>query len=517
MPVLESAVVDASDDAVDDSSFGDVIEVWSEADRAWHERILRAIKREDRWWRKHERDSEQMRAAHAARSTEIALREELEESGADLSWNSKRALDLQNFQYVFLHRERFDEQTCKWLEIVNAKITHVSKDGEDGYFKKLEQNIGWTQHITPIIFSHPSVTDKLVRCGIWSNAKNSRRCHQVEFCALCLWNDILKALVYAFGGHSGAFSKAVAWFFLTIGWTTNPANADCRCADYNPHNFHPHARDRGYDPYPVVLGLSDDDPDAAFLGYEDARTLGNVTPWAIAELYHREYINGYHSKREGEFSLQPGGANRVNFHDHTVSNGDEDNGQFIAEKLREFVNEGLAMFGRDLTQVYHPDIHVRKITSPEHLQHAICYDEKVVPVSHAVADALSRPEAKGADGFYDSRYIAKVKNSLARLIDDDIPAIFTGARLNEEQPPLFRRRTQGNMQFNDKGTCIGDEPDWHVLKRRKAAQNTRDSRERRKKRKEAREKEMCKADIPTPPRKKYPRRRKGSRRLPRVE
>jgi hypothetical protein len=506
-----SAVVDAPDDAADESVPDDVVKVWSEAERARHDRIVRAIRREDRWLRRSERDTEQMRAQHAARSTEIALRAKLEKNGADLSWNSKRALDLQGFSYLFLHRDRFDKQTRTWLEIVNAKITHISRDGEDSYFKKLEQNIGWTQYITPIIFTAISITDKLVRCGIWSHAKNSRRCHQTDFCSLCLWNDVLKALVYAFGRHSGAFARATAWLFLTLGWTINPANARCRCDDYNPDDIRPHAPDRGYDPFPVVLGLGDDDPDLPFLGYEDARVLGVVMQWAIGELYHRGYINGHHSRLEGEYRLNPGGTNRVNFHDHTVANGDEDNGQFIAEQLREFVNEGLAKFGAGLSRAYYADINVRRITSAGHLEHAICYGEKVAPISYAVADALARPEARGADGFYDPSYIAKLKDSIARLIDDDIPAIFSGARLNEELPRLFRRRTVGNIQFNDNHTCVGPEPDWHIRKRHRAAKLTRESRERKK----AREKDK-QAGIPVPAKKKYPRRRKGQRRLPRV-
>lgn len=513
MPQPAGAVVAASDDAVDQSVPDGVLQVWTDAEQAKRARILRALKREDRWWQKHERDEEVMRAAHAARSTEIALRAELQQRGEDWSWDSKYALDLQDFAYLFLHRKRLCKRIKNWLEIVNAKITHVRHDGEDGYFKKLEHNIGWTQYITPIIFALVSITDKLVRCGLWSHAKNSRRCHQRDFCSLCLWNDVLKALVYAFGRHSGAFERAGAWWFITVGWTVNRANMRCRCDEYDPDEHRPHARDRGYDPYPVVLGLGDDDSDLPILGYNDARSLGVVTQWAIGELYHRSYINGYHSRHEGEYRLNPGGANRTNFHDHTVANGDDTNGQFIAEKLYELLHEGWKMFGLGhLNRVYYPDIHVQRITSPEHLEHAVVYGEKVVPIAHAVADALARPEARGADGHYDPRYIAKLKDSLRHLIDDDIPSIFTGARLDEEQPRLFRRRTDGNMEFNDKGTCIGPEPDWHVRMRHRASKRTRESRQRKKEREE----QMRKAGIPVPAKKKYPRRRKGHRRLPRV-
>jgi hypothetical protein len=513
MPASIISPVGASADAVDLSVPNDVPQVWTDADRLRHERILAAIRREERWQRDHDRDCERMRAQRAARSTEITLLDELADRGEDWPWNPKRALDLQDFAYLFLHRNRFSEQICQWLEIVNAKITHVHNDGEDGYFKKLEQNIGWARYITPIIFSGPSITDRLVRCGLWSHAKNSRRCHQTDFCPFCLWNDILKTQVYAFGERSGTFFQATAWFFITIGWTTNPANAKCCCDDYDPDQFRPRTGDVGYDPYPIILGWADDDPDLPFYGYDDARTLGSIMQWGIGELYHRSHIDGYHSRLEGDFRLNPGGANRVNLHEHTVANGGDDNGQFIAEQLREFSYDGWKRFGRDhLNRTYYPDIHVQRITSPEHLEHATIYQEKVTPIGHGVSEAMGWPEARGADGFYDARYIAKLKVSLARLVDDDIPAIFTGARLDEELPRLFRRRTQGNMRFTDKGTCIGDEPDGHIKKRHRAAKLTREARARKKKREE----EMRQRGMQMPRKKQYPRRRKGHRRLPRV-
>ena len=512
MPLPASAVVVASADADDERALDEAHTIWSDADRLRHERTLRAIRREDRFLNNLVRDSERRRAKREARATETALRAELAEEIDSWNWNPKRALDLQDFKYLFLHRQHLDTQAREWLEIISAKIKRVGDDGRVGYFNKLEKNVGWTPYVLPLIFSRVDKADALVRCGIWSNAKNSRRCHQTEICPNCLWNDVLKALVSAFGDGSGAFSRAAAWLFFTIGWTTNPANAKCHGDDYNPNDYRPHDPNRGYDPFPVVLGLDDTDPDLPLYGYDDARILGIVMQWAVAELYQRGLINGYHSKQEGEYRLNPGGANRVNIHSHVVANGDEANGQFLADTLRDLVYDGLKLFGRDLRQTYYPDIDVRRVTSPEHLKHAICYCEKVVPIAHAVADALARPEAKGVDGFYDRAYIANLKTSLARLIDDDIPAIFTGARLEDDLPRVFRRRTEGNLQFNDKHTCIGVEPRWHVDKRHKAAKLTRESRQRKKEQ----EAELLKEGAVLPPKKKYPRRRKGSRRLPRV-
>lgn len=499
--------------AADEHAFDSALQVWSEAERLRHERIRRALKREDQFQHRVDLSIEQMHAAHAARAVEYSIRAEFADTGDDCDWNPKRALDVQDFAYLFLNRNHFTKQIRSWLEIVSAKINHLRSSGKDGYFKKLEKNFGWTPFITPLLFCRSAIVDKIVRCGIWAHAKNSRRCHQTDFCPLCLWNDVLKALATAFGVSSGAFSAAPAWFLITLGWTTNPTNATCRSDDYVPAESQPHARDRGYDPFPVVLGLGDEDPDAPYFGYEDARSLGIVMQNAIAELYHAGAIDGYHAKLECEFRLNPGHASRVNFHQHTVVNARDDDGQYIAENLSELVKKSFELLRYSLTRDYFPDIHVQRITDPEHLCHAICYAEKVVPINHVVADALARPEARGDDGFYCPRYIARLKQSLTRLIDDDIPALFSQAREDYELPRLFRRRTEGNLKFNDKGTCIGIEPIWHIQKRQKAAKLTRQSRERTAKR----EKALRDKGIIVPKKKKYIRRRKGSRRLPRIE
>ena len=477
------AAVAASSDAPDHSSPDAAMHVWSQAERERYALVLKALKSDDCWRKKNDKSSQRMRARSIARTDEIAIREQLRPDHSDLIWNPRRALVLTDFDYLFLHRERIGGDIQDWLEIINAKIKHVKDDGEDGYFNKLERNVGWTQYITPIIFCDSEIIDIVVRCGLWLNAKNSRRCHKPDFCSNCLWNDVLYALAFAYGPDSGAFGKAPAWFLVTIGWTTNPANAKCQFGDYAPDDFEPPVGDRGYDPYPVILGFDDYDADCAWLGYEDARTLGIIAQKAISELYEREIIGGYHNRLEGEYRLNPGGANRVNLHAHAVVNSADSNGEFLAEKIHEFVHTYWTQFGFDqLNQKYYPDIHVRRITNPEHLYRAVVYTEKVVPINHAVADALSRPEALDANGYYNPKYIAGLKVALARLIDDDIPALFTKARLNDDLPCLFRRRTVGNMQFTDDGTCLGTEPERHQIKRHKARESARECRARKKER-----------------------------------
>jgi hypothetical protein len=129
-----------------------------------------------------------------------------------------------------------------------------------------------------------------------------------------------------------------------------------------------------------------------------------------------------------------------------------------------------------------------------------------------VADAMSRPEAKMPDGAWNPAYINGLDTALTRLIEDDIPSIFSGARLEPELPQLFRRKTVGNMVFNDNGSCIGDEPHWHKVLRRKHAEDQREKRRERRKKKEAK---LRKEGKPLLAPKRYPRRRKHPRRLSR--
>ena len=296
---------------------------------------------------------------------------------------------------------------------------------------------------------------------------------------------------------------------MTIGWTPNLLNAKYVSGDFDPqHCKRPPAGDRGYAPYPVRLGRADDDPDEAWGGHDDASILGLVMQEAIGELYQRKIVDGYHNKLEGSYRLNPGGASRTHLHCHCVGNGRETNGQFIAETLLECVHKALMKYRGRLHRKYYPDIQVKRNTSAEHLEKAIIYSEKVVPISRIVDDALSRPEAQLADGSWNPVYIEYLKSSLAQLIDDDIPNIFTGYRLDPNLPRLFRRKTAGNMTFTDRGTCIGVEPDWHAKLRRKNAKKLRDARAAKRKR----QAECREAGVPVP-QTKSPKRRPAPRHL----
>ena len=497
------AFVDASNDAADELAIDTTMQVWSHAERIQSTKVKRALKRDDLHTRKTDRRSMAARVRGKARATDILLAEASSTRATELAWCPGREQDITDFDYLFHHRERFGEQLQEYLEIINAKINHVKTDGTPGYFNKLETNVGWKRHITPIIFSRSELADKLVRCGLWANAKNSRRCHERELCANCLWNDVLCTLYQAYGVDSGSFAKARAWHLITIGWTTNPDNAKCISLEYSREDLTPPAADRGYDPYPVVLGYDDYDPDLPWLGYEDGRRLGVIMQEAVKSLKKQRLIDGFHSHHECDFRINPGGANRLHFHDHSVVNGVEDNSQFLAESTLKAVNEGLWKFGhKQLNQRFYPDIHVRRITDAEHLQHAICYTEKVIPIQHIVSDALGRPEARQPDGHYKPVYTDKVMTSLARLLDDDIPALYTGMKTGDGLPKLYRRYSGGNMRFGNRGTCIGWEPPRHVLQRHERAAHTRKSRrkdkqERAKQKREQKVRRRSKATVKT--------------------
>ena len=450
---------------------------------------MRALRADDKFQRKQDKQSTNQRAKSAAKEYEACLGNDLGRGHPDLIWNPKRARDITDFGYLFLHRKQFHDHILTALEIIAAKITYVKSDGKDGYFNKLERNVGWLKSITPIVMSGSALADKLCRCGLWANAKNSRRCHQLEICPYCLWIEQVRLYFEAFGVTSDAFHRAPAWFLITISWTTNPANAKCRSSEYAPVDTAPEHADRGYDPYPVVIGATDANPDTAWLGYEDARTLGILIQETFAELRRRDLIHGFHSRLEAEFRLNPGGASRVNLHGHGVANTNELDGQYLADQTQEILHSVWRKHGREhLNTKYFPDINAARITSPEHLQRAVVYTEKILPIAHAIGDAMSRPEARDSDGYYNAKFMADLRTAIIRLLDDDLPAIFSGARLNDDLPPLSRRRTGGNMQFRDvaprtrERRCIGDEPDWHKIQRKNNAERARKSREERAKR-----------------------------------
>ena len=111
---------------------------------------------------------------------------------------------------------------------------------------------------------------------------------------------------------------------------------------------------------------------------------------------------------------------------------------------------------------------------------ALLYSEKPVAVAEIYAEAMSRPQARRADGTWNQTHANSVWNSLSHLLTWDIQHIFTRFKLDQETMWLRRRKTVGNMTFSERNTCIGSEPEWHVKKREKSAKATREARLRRK-------------------------------------
>ncbi len=398
------------------------------------------------------------------------------------AWDPNRALNLQDFDYLFYHRDRYNETIKNQLELISAKITYVKEDGEDGYFHKLERNVGWTKNITPLVMCQVHYVDKLVRCGMWANCKNSRRCHKPD-CPCCHWNDFLKVTAEAFGAESGTYSRMQASgltaFFPTLSFTTNPKNAKCFGRDFESEDISYQPGDLEYDPYPVRLGLSDNDATWPSFGYEDAQLLGMICQQAVEQVYRERLLAGYRFKIEGAFKLVPGGSNQANLHAHIIANGHENDPQVLAEALFAKMKRGLRRYSKHLNRTYFADVLVLRLNTAEELDRVVKYCDKVTPFGLIVEEAISQPEAKRQDGTWDPKYFNELRNALARLVNDDIPAIFSGSGDSLFQP-LRRRKACGNMVFNDRGTCIGQEPIWNRSVRRKRAAEQRRNRLERK-------------------------------------
>jgi hypothetical protein len=438
-------------------------------------RMLRWLLEEERFIRASEEYWSKRRSTRAARLQVEQLKAGKPEDASFHRWSQSHARDIQDFDYLLTHRDRLDEQIKEHMEIAAAKMTHVTQDGEKGYFQKLEANIGWKDYITPIIMSQPVVADKVVRCGLWSSAKNSRRCHKSDLCSFCLWNDILRALFETFGTASNSFTRSPNWMFITIGFTAQRKNSKAVGRDLERDDFHFVRGDHLYDPYPICLGGGDQVEDGEYVGYEDVQVLGRIIQDALDELYKSKVILGYRSKLEGAFMLIPGHSKRVNFHEHAVANGRDRNVQGIADMLHQSVKERLRRHRRHMNRLYYPNVLVLRIRTPEDLERCIIYSEKVVPIDKIVMDALNHPAARGVDGELDGDYVEKLKVNLREFIDNDLPMIF-GSFVSDSGPGrISRRKAVGNMRFVDKG-CIGDEPLWHVTWRHNRAEAQRKRR-----------------------------------------
>jgi len=198
------------------------------------------------------------------------------------------------------------------------------------------------------------------------------------------------------------------------------------------------------------------------------------------ELYQSGVLDGYRNKLEGAFLLQPRADSRMNIHGHCIANGSETNPDFIAERLYTLMQQGLRKYRRHLCHDYYPDVQVCPVASPDDLQRCVIYSEKIVPVARIVADAMAQPQAKRDDGTWNPAYVIGLEIKLCQLLNEDIPCIFTKFRYDEELLYLRRRKTVGNMTFNDSGTCVGAEPGWHRKARLKKSKDQKEKREQRR-------------------------------------
>ena len=145
---------------------------------------------EERFYRNHVKSTEKARATSVARRYERVLKHRYAEDPSFFQWDENRSLDRQNFDYLFYHRAHFKPWARTNLEIIASKLTHVTQGGEDGYFNKLQRNVGWTAHITPIVLGAYRYMDQVVRCGI-GPAQRTAAAATSPTCALCACGTII--------------------------------------------------------------------------------------------------------------------------------------------------------------------------------------------------------------------------------------------------------------------------------------------------------------------------------------
>ena len=111
---------------------------------------LRAkIAAETKYLHQNDRESDRIRAHINAISLDGEEAADLNPDTTLARWSPNRTLNMQDFPYLFRHRDRFPSHIKEWLEIISSKLHHVNREGKDGFFKKLQRNVGWTTHITP--------------------------------------------------------------------------------------------------------------------------------------------------------------------------------------------------------------------------------------------------------------------------------------------------------------------------------------------------------------------------------
>lgn len=477
--------------------------------------LLSSVSAEEEFLRKHDNESVTYRAHRAAVQYEVEIRKKYANQPDFFKWTPNRSLNRQDFDYLFWHRDQFNPPIRELLEIVAAKISHLKKNGEPGYFNKQEHNVGWTGFITPLILVRHSfalarldpLIERIVRCGLWRNASNSRRCHKTDLCEFCLWNDIKRTLVQAFGSESPAFGRAPLWLFMTLSYTTQKSNSK---AVFKVLEKEDYAVPRGdgfsksglfggaYDPHPVQL--TDDTGDAPWWGLEESRVLFLIAQEAV-ESFYPDLLDGYKTKLEAAFSLVVGKGISCLPHLHGVANASRDtNGRYFAELLFENMKAGLTKYRRFLDRKYYPDVKLFSIPTPVDLERVLMYMEKVVPIGLIVGGAMGHPDAKTPDGKWSESYACQTEKLLNSLLDEITENLFGGFELDDELYHLRRRKTVGNMVFNDHGTCIGDEPDLHAKMRRNNAEKARKKREekREQEQKQTREMRLSRRQMTTP-------------------
>jgi hypothetical protein len=152
--------------------------------------------------------------------------------------------------------------------------------------------------------------------------------------------------------------------------------------------------------------------------------------------------------------------------------------QTLADELKRQMDAVLQAHSDDLQIPLFASVRVFAINSPQHLERASLYTEKVIPLGLLVGEALSRAGARNADGEFNPAFLKDLEHGLGNLYDQ-IESISSGLRAYDPALHNVRERlTLGNLRFG-RG-CILAEPKWHCEYRLQKAKEPAAKRARRK-------------------------------------
>lgn len=413
------------------------------------------------------------------------------EADEDLDhWDRERFRKLTDFDYRFRHREHMHPWMRRRYQYVAGKLMHVQKNGKPGYFRRLVENgIDFKSEISVIASMPGTWAEDVCKCGIGTkvfpkNKWNSGRCHKHHFCRLCSWVDYGRLLKESYGQRTRTFFRAAAagQRFLAIHLSVRDHRENARAIgrtlkeeDFDILNLDHGLYSEIYASHPVHLGGTEGRDDIS--GLITCHRVSNACMKALRSVYKQGWLRGLKAKLETAFQLRPAKALP---HLHAIATADlEVDPQFLADELKAEMDAVLESFISDLQLPLYASVRVFAIESPEHLESAAEYLEKVVPLGLLVNEALDRNRALDPDGKRNAQFYELLEHELINLAEQEVHLSSGFKAQGQEFAATRYRLSLGNLVYGKK-TTIPDEPIWHRQRRIRHAKRAAQARARKR-------------------------------------